>query len=62
MKDIKHIRQDFNSIAWVHAPGVKLWGAGGPRGSKKFFFKHCHVAYQIEGDDKQNRMQVEFSS
>ena len=34
---------------------------GVPRGSKKNF-KHCHVAYQIDGDDKQNRMQVKFSS
>ena len=42
-----------------HAPGVGLRGAGVPRGSK-FFFKHCHVAYQINGDDKQNRMQVNF--
>ena len=27
-----------------------------------FFFKHGHVAHQIDGDDKQNRMQVTFSS
>ena len=26
------------------------------------FFKHGHVAYQIDGDDEQNRMQVTFSS
>ena len=30
------------------------------RGS--FFFKHGHVVYQIDGDDKQNRMQVKFLS
>ena len=36
------------------------WGV--PRGSKKIFFKHGHVAYQIDGDDEQNRMQVTFSS
>ena len=35
------------------------WGV--PRGSK-FFFKHVHVAYQIDRDDEQNRMQVKFSS
>ena len=29
---------------------------------KIIFFKHGHVAYQIDGDDKQNRMQVTFSS
>ena len=56
-----------------HAPGVGLWGTGGtqgwdfgalgvPRGSNNFFFKHGHVAYQIEGDDEQNKMQVTFSS
>ena len=33
-----------------------------PRGSKKiFFFKHGHVAYQIEGDDEQKRMQKNSS-
>ena len=31
-----------------------------PRGSKKF--KHGHVAYQINGDYKQSRMQVKFLS
>ena len=40
-----------------------LWGAGEcPGESKKFFFKHGHVAYQIDGDDEQNKMQVKFSS
>ena len=33
-----------------------------PSWSKNFFFQHGHVAYQIDGDDKQNRMQVKFSS
>ena len=33
-----------------------------PRGSKLFHFKHGHVAYQIDGDVEQNRMQVTFSS
>ena len=45
-----------------HAPGVGLWGTWGAQGFKKKFFKHGHVAYQIEGDDEQNRMQVTFSS
>ena len=45
-----------------HAPGVGLWGAGGAQVSKTFFFKHGHVVYQIDKDDKQNRMQVKFSS
>ena len=36
------------------------WGCPGDQ--KNFFFKHDHVAYQINGDDKQNRMQVKFLS
>ena len=28
----------------------------------KDFFKHGHVAYQFDGEDRQNRMQVKFSS
>ena len=40
------------------APGVGLWGVGGAQGVKKI--KHGHVAYKINGDDEQNRMQVEF--
>ena len=59
MKDTKHIGWDFNSVAWVMLQGSDL---GVPRGSKKFFFKHGHVAYQIDGDDKQYRMPVKFSS
>ena len=37
-------------------------GGGGGGGVNFFFFKHDHVAYQIDGDDEQNRMQVKFSS
>ena len=33
-----------------------------PRWSKTYFFKHGHVAYQIDKNDEQNRMQVKFSS
>ena len=39
-----------------HAPGVgrvPMWSI--------FFFIHGHVAYQIDGNDEQNRMQVAFS-
>ena len=39
-----------------------LWGTWGAQGVKKKIFKHGHVAYQIDGDDEQNRMQVTFSS
>ena len=31
--------------------GGGLWGAGS---KKNFFFKHGHVAYQIDEDDQQN--------
>ena len=37
-------------------------GHTGAQGVKNIFFKHGHVAYQIDGDDKQNRMQVTFLS
>ena len=56
----KTYQTGFSFCFLGHAPGVGLWGAGVPRGS--FFFKHGHVVYQIDGDDKQNRMQVKFSS
>ena len=62
IKDTKHIRRDFYSVAWVMPQGWDLGELGVPRGSKSFFFKHGHVAYQIDGDDNQNRMQVKFSS
>ena len=61
MKDTKHIRRDFNSVACVMPQGWDFRALGIPRGSI-YFFKHGHVAYQIDGDDKQNRMQVTFSS
>ena len=61
MKDTKHIRWDFHSVTWVMLQGWDLGTLGCP-GGQQFFFKHGHVAYQIDGNDKQNRMQVEFSS
>ena len=46
-----------------HAPGWDFGGAGGAQGgSKIIFFKHGHVAYQIDGDGAQNKMQVAFLS
>ena len=62
MKDIKHIRRDFYSVPWVMPQDWDFGALGVPRGSNIFFFKHGHVAYQIEGDDEQNKMQVIFSS
>ena len=53
----------FSFCRLDHPQGVGLEGAGGAQGAKNlFFFKHGHVAYQIDGDDEQNRMQVKFSS
>ena len=62
MEDTKHIRRDFGSAALAMPQGWDFGGAGVPRGSIFFFFKHCHVAYQIDGDDEHNGMQVNFSS
>ena len=45
-----------------HATGMGPQGTGGAQGSKNIFFKHGHVAYQIEVDDEQNRMQLTVSS
>ena len=58
----KTFRQDFYSVAWVMPQGWDFGALGVPRGSNNFFFKHGHVAYQIYGDDEQNKMQVTFSS
>ena len=60
MKDTKHIRWDFHYVAWVMPQGWDFGALGVPRWLKKIF-KHGHVAYQIDKDDKQNRMQVKFS-
>ena len=62
MKDAKYIRQDFHYVPWVMPQGWDLGALGVPRGSIFFFFKHGHVVYQIDEDDKQNRMQVKFLS
>ena len=63
MKDTKHIRRDFHTVAWLMPQGWDFGGLGVPRGLKNyFFFKHGHVAYQIDEDEEQNRMQVKFSS
>ena len=35
-------------------------GGGGGGGGQFFFFKHGDVAYQIDRDDKQNKMQVKI--
>ena len=62
MKDTKHVRLDIYSVAWVMPQGWDFGALGVPRGSSKIFFKQGRVAYQIDGDDEQNKMQVTFSS
>ena len=61
-KDKKHIRKGFLFCHRGHAPGVGLCGNWGTQRVKHFFFKQGHVAYQIDGDDEQNKMQVTFLS
>ena len=56
MKDTKHVGGDLHSVAWVMSQGWDFWAWQVPRWSKKFFFKHGHVAYQIDEDDEQNRI------
>ena len=62
MKDTKHIRRDLHSVTLVMPLGKTLGRWGCPGGSKIIFFKHGHVAYQIDKDDDQNKMQVIFLS
>ena len=57
----KTYQTGFSLCSLGQTPGVGLWGWGCP-GGLKVIFKHGHVAYQINEDDKQNRMQVKFSS
>ena len=61
MKDTKTYLTGFSYFAWV-MPQEWDFGALGARGLFFFFFKHDHVAHQIEGDNEQNRMQVKVSS
>ena len=41
--------------------GGDFGALGAPGGQKLFYFKHGQLAYQIDGNDEQNRMQVNFS-
>ena len=58
MKDTKQIRGIFILSPGSCPSGGNL-GRWGAQGVKKNF-KHGHVAYQIDGNDEQNRMQVKF--
>ena len=51
----------FSLCSLSHAPGVGLCGAGGAQVVIKKF-KHSHVAYQMDEDEEQNRIQVHFLS
>ena len=63
MKNTKHIRRDYHSVILVMPQGWDFGALGVPWGGVKIFiFKHGHVAYQIDGDDEQNKMQVKFLS
>ena len=58
----KTYQTGFSLCSLGHAIGVGLWGTGGAQVVKKSFFSNIVVAYQIDKDDNQNRMQVKFSS
>ena len=59
IKDIKHIKRYFYSIALV-MPQRWEFGALGRWGAQGIKIQHGHVVYEIDGDDKQNRMQGTF--
>ena len=52
----KTYQMDFHSVVWVMTLGC--WGC--PRGQQFIFFKQGHVAYQIDGDDEHNGLQVKL--
>ena len=57
----KTYKTGFSFCNLGHTLGVGL-GRWGCPGGVYIFLKHGHVAYQIDGDDEQNTMQVKFSS
>ena len=59
----KTYQTGFSFCHTGHAPGRYLGALGCPGGgSTIIFFKHGHVAYQIDGYGEQNKMHVTFSS
>ena len=52
--DMKHIKWDLSSKAWVRAFWVDL--GGGAEVKMKFFSEYSHFAYQIKADDAGNNM------
>ena len=59
IKDTKHIRRDFYSVALVMPQGWDF-GALGYRGGQFFFFKHGHIAYQIDGMTSRTKCKCHF--
>ena len=57
-KDTKYIRWDFILSPGSCPRGETLGHWGCPRG--QHFFSNGHVAYQIDGDDEHNKMQVKL--
>ena len=57
----KTYQMGFSFCSLCHAPGVGCLGAGDDQGVI-LFFRRGHMEYQINGDEKQNRMQVQFLS
>ena len=43
MKDIKHIRRDFHSVAWVMPQGLDFGGTGGLGGQIKLFYSEIQL-------------------
>ena len=58
MKDTNISDRICYSVTWVMSQGWHLGALGVPRGAKKI--KHGQVAYQINGDEEQNRMQLKI--
>ena len=55
--------QNISDGIFILSPGsCPRGGTLGRWGCQKKLFKHGHVAYDIDGDDEQNKMQVTFSS
>ena len=54
MKDTKHIRRDFHSVAWVMPQGLDFGALGVPRGSNNYFFSNM-VMWHIKSTGMTSR-------
>ena len=57
----KTYQTGFSFCSLGHARGMGRLGAGDSQGVI-LVFRHGHVEYQKDGDEEQNRMQVQFLS